>query len=84
MNREIIRIVAAKGFGFIHGEDGLPYFVHRSAFRGDVVFEGLSDGQRASPSRRPAPPMSRAPNTCTWRRPNKNERERLWNDGERR
>jgi cold shock CspA family protein len=48
MNGEIIRIVAAKGFGFIHGDDGLPYFVCRSAFRGDVVFEGLCDGQRVT------------------------------------
>jgi cold shock CspA family protein len=48
MNGEIIRIVADKSFGFIQGDDGLPYFVHRSACRGAVVFDDLRDGQRVT------------------------------------
>lgn len=34
-----------KGFGFIHGDDGQEYFVHRSAFRDGSVFEQLREGQ---------------------------------------
>lgn len=33
-----------KGFGFIQGEDGQEYFMHRSAVRG-AVFEQLREGQ---------------------------------------
>jgi len=33
-----------KGFGFITGNDGQEYFVHRSAIRGEV-FEQLREGQ---------------------------------------
>jgi len=33
-----------KGFGFIAGDDGQEYFVHRSAIRGQV-FEQLREGQ---------------------------------------
>jgi CspA family cold shock protein len=34
-----------KGFGFIRGEDGQEYFVHRSAVRDGSVFEPLREGQ---------------------------------------
>ncbi len=34
-----------KGFGFIHGQDGQEYFMHRSAVRGGAVFEQLREGQ---------------------------------------
>jgi CspA family cold shock protein len=34
-----------KGFGFIMGQDGLQYFMHRSAIRGGEIFEQLREGQ---------------------------------------
>lgn len=34
-----------KGFGFITGEDGQEYFMHRSVVRGGPVFEQLREGQ---------------------------------------
>lgn len=34
-----------KGFGFIQGQDGQEYFMHRSAVRGGAVFEQLREGQ---------------------------------------
>lgn len=34
MTGTISNIVAAKGFGFVRGEDGVEYFFHRSACRG--------------------------------------------------
>lgn len=33
-----------KGFGFIQGQDGQEYFMHRSAVRGPM-FEELREGQ---------------------------------------
>ena len=44
MNGKISRLVTDKGFGFIAGDDGQEYFVHRSAVRGQV-FEQLREGQ---------------------------------------
>lgn len=37
-----------KGFGFIRGEDGNEYFVHRSACTRGLDFESLSEGERVS------------------------------------
>jgi CspA family cold shock protein len=44
MNGQISRVITDKGFGFITGDDGKEYFVHRSAIRG-IVFEQLREGQ---------------------------------------
>jgi CspA family cold shock protein len=44
MNGQIVKLRTDKGFGFIKGDDGNEYFVHRSAIRG-VVFEQLREGQ---------------------------------------
>ena len=37
--------VLRKGFGFIQGEDGQEYFMHRSVVRDGSVFEQLREGQ---------------------------------------
>jgi CspA family cold shock protein len=47
MNGEIKRVFIDKGFGFIRGEDGADYFLHRSACHG-VLFESLDEGQRVT------------------------------------
>jgi CspA family cold shock protein len=44
MSGTISRLLSDKGFGFIRGEDGTEYFMHRSAVR-DAVFEQLREGQ---------------------------------------
>jgi CspA family cold shock protein len=44
MNGKISRLMTDKGFGFILGDDGQEYFVHRSAIRGEI-FEQLREGQ---------------------------------------
>jgi len=45
MNGTISRVISDKGFGFIQGEDGQEYFMHRSAVRDGSVFEQLREGQ---------------------------------------
>lgn len=45
MNGTISRVLSDKGFGFIKGDDGQEYFMHRSAVRDGSVFEQLRDGQ---------------------------------------
>jgi cold shock protein len=45
MNGTISKVLADKGFGFIKGEDGQEYFMHRSAVRDGSVFEQLRDNQ---------------------------------------
>jgi len=45
MTGKITRIVLEKGFGFITGEDGHDYFMHRSALSDGSVFELLREGQ---------------------------------------
>jgi CspA family cold shock protein len=45
MNGTISRLLTDKGFGFIKGEDGQEYFMHRSAVRDGSVFEQLREGQ---------------------------------------
>jgi cold shock protein len=45
MNGTVSRVMIDKGFGFIKGDDGQEYFVHRSALRDGSVFENLRDGQ---------------------------------------
>jgi CspA family cold shock protein len=48
MNGELVRIFVDRGFGYIKGEDGVDYFVHRSAFLGDAVFETARPGLRVT------------------------------------
>ena len=43
MNGTISRVISDKGFGFIQGEDGQEYFMHRSAVRDASVFEQLRE-----------------------------------------
>jgi CspA family cold shock protein len=45
MNGTISRLLTDKGFGFITGDDGQEYFMHRSAVRDGSVFEQLREGQ---------------------------------------
>jgi CspA family cold shock protein len=45
MDGKITKVLADKGFGFIKGEDGREYFMHRSAVRDGSVFEQLRDSQ---------------------------------------
>ena len=45
MNGTISKLISAKGFGFIRGEDGQEFFMHRSAVRDGSVFEQLREGQ---------------------------------------
>jgi CspA family cold shock protein len=47
MQGAIKRMVADKGFGFIRGEDGVEYFVHRTAVLG-IAFETVREGQRVT------------------------------------
>jgi CspA family cold shock protein len=44
MKGTIKRLVNAKGFGFISGEDGTEYFFHQSACSG-TPFDDLREGQ---------------------------------------
>ncbi|PYR30299.1 MAG: cold-shock protein [Acidobacteria bacterium] len=44
MDGKTSRLMSDKGFGFITGNDGQEYFVHRSAIRGEV-FEQSREGQ---------------------------------------
>jgi cold shock protein len=44
MNGTISKLITDKGFGFIKGEDGQEYFMHRSAIQGDG-FEQVRKGQ---------------------------------------
>ena len=45
MTGTISKVIPDKGFGFIQGEDGQEYFIHRSAVRDGSVFEQLREGQ---------------------------------------
>jgi CspA family cold shock protein len=45
MNGTLSRLLTDKGFGFITGDDGQEYFMHRSAVRDGSVFEQLREGQ---------------------------------------
>jgi CspA family cold shock protein len=45
MTGKISRLLLEKGFGFIAGEDGQEYFMHRSAVRDGSVFEQLRESQ---------------------------------------
>ena len=47
MRGAIKRMWSVKGFGFIRGEDGLDYFVHRTAVLG-AAFETVREGQRVT------------------------------------
>jgi CspA family cold shock protein len=45
MTGTISKLISDKGFGFIQGEDGQEYFMHRSAVRDGSVFEQLRESQ---------------------------------------
>jgi CspA family cold shock protein len=45
MTGRILRLAIEKGFGFITGDDGQDYFMHRTAIRDGSVFETLREGQ---------------------------------------
>ena len=45
MTGTVAKVMSDKGFGFIQGEDGQEYFMHRSAVRDGSVFEQLREGQ---------------------------------------
>ena len=45
MTGKLSRLLMEKGFGFIAGEDGQEYYMHRSAVRDGSVFEQLREGQ---------------------------------------
>jgi CspA family cold shock protein len=45
MTGTISKLISDKGFGFIQGEDGQEYFMHRSAVRDGSVFEQLRERQ---------------------------------------
>jgi len=38
-------MISDNGFGFIQGEDGQEYFMHRSGVRNGSAFEQLREGQ---------------------------------------
>jgi CspA family cold shock protein len=41
----ISRLLLEKGFGFIAGEDGQEYFMHRTALKDGSIFEQVREGQ---------------------------------------
>jgi len=45
MTGTISKVFSDNGFGFVQGEDGQEYFMHRSAVRDGSVFEQLREGQ---------------------------------------
>jgi CspA family cold shock protein len=45
MTGTISKVISDKGFGFIQGEDGQEYFMHRSGVQNGSVFEQLREGQ---------------------------------------
>ena len=45
MTGTISKVISDNGFGFIQGQDGQEYFIHRSAVRDGSVFEQLREGQ---------------------------------------
>jgi cold shock CspA family protein len=48
MTDKISKLITDKGFGFIGGDDGQDYFMHRTAVRDGSVFEQLREGQPVS------------------------------------
>lgn len=44
MKGKVVRLMQDKGFGFIRGEDGREYFVHRSAFK-NADFADVDEGR---------------------------------------
>lgn len=47
-NGTITRVVADRGFGFIHAEDGQEYFFHRSGLDSSLDFDRLLLGTPGS------------------------------------
>ena len=45
MTGTISRLLLEKGFGFIVGEDGQEYFMHRTALKDGSVFEQIREDQ---------------------------------------
>lgn len=47
MTGTIVRLMTDKGFGFIKGQDGKDYFLHRSALK-NAKFDELGVGQEVT------------------------------------
>ena len=60
MNGTISKVIADKGFGFIKGDDGQEYFMHRTAVSGG--FEQLREGQSVTFDKGQGPKGPRAEN----------------------
>ena len=45
MTGTISRLLLEKGFGFIAGEDGQEYFMHRTALKDGSIFEQIREDQ---------------------------------------
>lgn len=60
MTGKIIRLILAKGFGFIQDDAGVEHFFHRSAVRG--AFELLTEGQAVTFDQQDSPKGPRAEN----------------------
>ena len=56
------RLVSDRGFGFVQGEDGRDYFVHRSAVSSPGGFDTLAEGDPVSFDGRNGPKGLRAEN----------------------
>lgn len=61
MNGTIKRMVNAKGFGFVEGQDGHEYFFHQSACVA-VPFDELREGQAVTFDKGQGPKGPRAEN----------------------
>ena len=48
MTGSVKSLTRDRGFGFIRGEDGLDYFLHRSELRDGLSFDQLREGQRVA------------------------------------
>ena len=64
MTGTIAKVISDKGFGFIQGEDGQEYFMHRSAVRDGSVFEQLREGANRSSSMPASATRDCARRTC--------------------
>lgn len=45
MNGTVVRLLPAKGYGFVRGEDGLTRFMHATSVEPQGAFDFLREGQ---------------------------------------